>query len=166
MHVRPTTATACWARIGQVGPGHWRCSACDCTWWATGNSTWTSITLVWWNGPVSIELVPRRPRLPLVLAQVTDWTAEERRLASTFTPVPAAQVLPTDLPTIPTRPRSGFDCSMTNGFRPMENFLPHCHRVEHAFTDQKRLPLAWEPTRAPCLCLTSPRSSAILGWRG
>ena len=29
--------------------------------------------------------------LLLVLAQVTDWTAEERRLASTFTPVPARQ---------------------------------------------------------------------------
>ena len=28
--------------------------------------------------------------LLLALAQVTDWTAEERRLASTFTPVPAA----------------------------------------------------------------------------
>ena len=34
--------------------------------------------------------------LLLVLAQVTDWTAEERRLASTFTPVPAAPKSPTN----------------------------------------------------------------------
>ena len=43
--------------------------------------------------------------LLLVLAQVTDWTAEERRLASTFTPVPARPARPTALLTTPTRPR-------------------------------------------------------------
>ena len=55
------------------------------------------MTLVWWNGlRLRLNLNDVLMVLLLVLAQVTDWTAEERRLASTFTPVPAASKSPTN----------------------------------------------------------------------
>ena len=81
--------------------------------------------------------------LLLVLAQVTDWTAEERRLASTFTPVPAAPKSPTNrFADDPNAAAVGVrlfhdERLSANG----KISCAHCHRVEHAFTDQKRVAL-------------------------
>ena len=79
--------------------------------------------------------------LLLALAQVTDWTAEERRLASTFTPVPAAPKSTTNR--FADNPNAAaVGVRLFHDERLSANgkiSCAHCHRVEHAFTDQKKV---------------------------
>lgn len=79
--------------------------------------------------------------LLLALAQVTDWTAEERRLASTFTPVPAAPKSTTNR--FADNPNAAaVGVRLFHDERLSANgkiSCAHCHRVEHAFTDRKKV---------------------------
>ena len=74
-----------------------------------------------------------------LLTQVTDWTPEERRLAAKFTPIPSP-------PSSPTNRFADDPNAAAVGVRLFHDqrlsangkiSCAHCHRVEHAFTDQR-----------------------------